>query len=62
MAVPSAGTCSERPSQRASPSVIRSGVSDSETRVATRSPDAQAERGLRPDLVDDADEHPARAR
>ena len=38
MAWPSAGTCSERPSQRASPSVIRSGVSDSETRVATRSP------------------------
>src|SRR3954452_20506412 len=40
IAVPAAVTCSDRPSQRASPSVIRSGVSVSETRVATRWPTA----------------------
>ena len=38
IAVPSHGTCSLRPSQRASASSMRSGVSDRETRVATRSP------------------------
>ncbi len=37
-AYPSVGTCSERPSQRASPSSMTSGVSVRETRVATRSP------------------------
>src|SRR4029453_13853318 len=69
MAVPSAGTCSERPSQRASPSVIRSGVRVSDTRVATRcptgGPGGRPERagagGRGPDGVDDADEHAAGA-
>ena len=37
-AYPSQGTCSLVPSQRASPSSMTSGVSVSETRVATRSP------------------------
>jgi hypothetical protein len=40
IAVPSAGTCSLRPSQPARPSVIRSGVRVRETRVATRCPAA----------------------
>ncbi len=38
IAVPSHGTCSLRPSQPASPSVIASGVRVSDTSVATRSP------------------------
>jgi hypothetical protein len=38
MACPAQGTCSEAASQPASPSVIASGVSDSDTRVATRCP------------------------
>ncbi len=38
---PSAGTCSLPPSQPLRPSVIRSGVSVSETSVATRSPTAR---------------------
>ena len=38
IACPSQGTCSEWASHRASPSVIASGVSDSDTRVAIRSP------------------------
>ena len=46
--VPAAGTCSDRPSQPARPSVMRSGVSVSETRVATRCPTAQPERRLGP--------------
>ncbi len=45
IAWPAAGTCSERPSQPDSSSVRRSGVSDSETRVATRSP-TRRPRGL----------------
>ncbi len=38
IAVPSAGTCSDRPSHARRSSVIRSGVRVSETRVATRCP------------------------
>ena len=38
IAWPSHGTCSLRPSQRASPSVMTSGVRLSDTRVAIRSP------------------------
>ena len=60
-AYPSQGTCSDSPSQRASPSSITSGVRDSETSVATRSPHVQAERGLLPHLLDGADEHAAGA-
>ena len=41
IAVPAPGTCSERPSQPARPSVMRSGVRVSETRVATRCPTAR---------------------
>ena len=40
IAWPAHGTCSDRPSQRASPSVMASGVRLSETRVAIRSPAA----------------------
>ncbi len=47
IACPSHGTCSDRPSQRASPSVMASGVSDSDTRVAIRSPGVQPERRRR---------------
>ena len=41
IAWPSHGTCSLRPSQRASPSVMTSGVRLSDTRVAIRSPGAR---------------------
>ena len=41
IACPAHGTCSDRPSQRASPSVMASGVRLSETRVAIRSPAAR---------------------
>ena len=44
---PAAGTRSERPSQRARPSVMTSGVSDSETSVATRSPTDEARAATR---------------
>ena len=62
IAVPAAGhlLASGRPS-RARPSVIRSGVRVSETRVATRWPTDEPERRLRADGVDDADEHAAGA-
>ena len=40
---------------------MTSGVSERETRVATRSPAAETEGGLGADLLDDADEHAARA-
>ena len=40
---------------------MASGVSDSDTSVATRSPDGEAERRLRADLVDRADQHAAGA-
>ena len=59
-AVPCAGTRSDRPSQPASPSVIVSGVSESETRVATRSPTSRPSGDCGPDLGDRADQHPAR--
>ena len=61
MAWPVAGTCSERPSQRSRPSVIARGVSESETSVATRSPDPQPEGAVGADLLDGADEHAPRA-
>ena len=41
IAWPRAGTCSLRPSHRSSPSVMASGVSESDTSVATRSPTAR---------------------
>ena len=58
-AVPSAGTRSERPSQRARPSVRVNGVSESETSVATRSPTESPRRRVGPHLGDGADEHAA---
>ncbi len=61
IAWPAAGTCSLRPSHRASPSVTASGVRVSDTRVATRSPDGQAQRGTGTDRVHGADQHAARA-
>lgn len=48
IAYPSQGTCSLRPSQRASPSRIVSGVSVSDTSVATRSPTVSPSGDRRP--------------
>ena len=61
IAVPRPAPARERPSQRASPSVIRSGVRVSDTRVATRSPTARPSGDSGPDRVDDADQHAAGA-
>ncbi len=60
-AYPSQGTCSPAPSQSARPSSITSGVSVSDTSVATRSPTRRPSGDGRADLLDGADEHAAGA-